>query len=101
MKTDYQYPLSLDWSVQEMVFVTNFYTKIEQAYEVGVRVEELLEHYQKFKTVVRTIGEEKRLGKQFETVSGYSIYQCVKMAKEKQQGKIKMERKSYGKKSRM
>ncbi|KYF32945.1 hypothetical protein SMI10712_00620 [Streptococcus mitis] len=34
--------------------------------------------------------EEKRLGREFETVSGYSLYRAVQTAKEKGEGKISL-----------
>ena len=37
--------------------------------------------------------EEKRLGREFETVSGYSLYRAVQTAKEKGEGKISLESK--------
>jgi len=91
MKSDYQYPLDLDWSVEEMVAVTNLYAAVEKAYEEGIVIEELLAVYQKFKGIVRSISEEKRLDREFEKVSSYSIYRTIKAAKEKNSGRLKME----------
>ena len=58
---DYQYPLDLDWTTEEMVIVTNMWTAVEQANETGLPVDKFLTTYQQFKTVVKSIGEEKRL----------------------------------------
>jgi hypothetical protein len=33
---DYQYPLDLDWSTDEMVIVMNLWDRLEQAYEKGI-----------------------------------------------------------------
>lgn len=90
MKSDYQYPLDLEWSIDEMVIVTDFYSAVEQAYETGVKAEKLMELYKNFKQVVRSIGEEKRLGREFEAVSSYSIYRVVQSAKEVKKGQLKM-----------
>lgn len=87
---NYEYPLALDWSTEEMIAVTNFWIALEQANEGGIAVEELLLAYAAFKQVVRSIGEEKRLGKAFEKVSGYSLYQTIQQAKALKTGKIKM-----------
>ena len=54
---DYQYPLDLDWSTDEIV--------------------------------VPSIGEERRLGRDFEDLSGYSLYRTVQAAKTTS-GKLKM-----------
>ncbi|MDR0921762.1 MAG: UPF0223 family protein [Lactobacillales bacterium] len=91
MKSEYQYPLDLDWSVDEMIIVTNLWSVLELAYEKGIAVTEFLEKYKLFKEVVRSIGEEKRFGKQFEEASGYSLYRTVQEAKRLQKGRLKME----------
>ncbi len=36
---DYQYPLDLDWTTEEMVIVTNMWTAVEQANETGLPVD--------------------------------------------------------------
>lgn len=33
---DYQYPLDLDWTTDEMVIVTNLWSAVEQANETGI-----------------------------------------------------------------
>jgi UPF0223 protein SPD_1235 len=40
--------------------------------------------------VVPSKSEEKRLGREFETASGYSCYHAVQLAKEKREGKISL-----------
>lgn len=87
---DYQYPLDLDWTTEEMVIVTNLWSALEQANETGIQTEEFLETYKKFKQVVKSIGEEKRLGNEFEKASGYSLYRTVQEAKKRQTGKLKV-----------
>lgn len=87
---DYQYPLDLDWSTDEMVIVTNMWTSVEQANEQGIPVEKFLANYQQFKTVVKSIGEEKRLGNEFQKASGYSLYRTVQQAKKQSKGRLKL-----------
>ena len=86
---DYQYPLDLDWTTEEMVIVTNMWTAVEQANETGLPVDKFLTTYQQFKTVVKSIGEEKRLGREFENASGYSLYRTLQQAKKQGSGKLK------------
>ena len=43
---DYQYPLDLDWSTDEMVIVMNLWDRLERAYEKGIPAAEFLEAYQ-------------------------------------------------------
>ena len=87
---DYKYPLDLDWTTEEMVIVTNMWTAVEQANETGLPVEKFLTTYQQFKTVVKSIGEEKRLGREFENASGYSLYRTLQQAKKQGSGKLKL-----------
>lgn len=87
---DYQYPLDLDWTTEEMVIVTNMWTAVEQANETGLPVDKFLTTYQQFKTVVKSIGEEKRLGREFENASGYSLYRTLQQAKKQGSGKLKL-----------
>ncbi|EPM6975967.1 UPF0223 family protein [Enterococcus faecalis] len=87
---DYQYPLDLDWTTEEMVIVTNMWTAVEQANETGLPVDKFLTTYQQFKTVVKSIGEEKRLGREFENASEYSLYRTLQQAKKQGSGKLKL-----------
>lgn len=87
---EYEYPLNPDWSIEELVLVTNMWTAVEKANESGIDTKEFLQTYKEFKTVIRSIGEEKRLGKDFETVSGYSLYKTVQQAKNTRNSKIRM-----------
>ena len=87
---DYQYPLDVDWTTEEMVIVTNMWTAVEQANETGLPVDKFLTTYQQFKTVVKSIGEEKRLGREFENASGYSLYRTLQQAKKQGSGKLKL-----------
>lgn len=82
MRENYAYPLDTDWSHEEIALVINLYQLVEQAYESRVRVEDLNIAYQGFKQVVKSKSEEKQLGKAFEDVSGYSIYQTIQRAKQ-------------------
>lgn len=90
MNQNYEYPLNLDWNTEEMVAVIAMWNAVEKAYEKGVKISDLLTAYQDFKKVVPSIGEEKRLNKQFEISSSYSLYRTIKNAKEKQKGVLKM-----------
>ena len=44
--------------------VIKLWNAVEEAYEKGIQVEAFKKAYQEFKTVVRSIGEEKRLGRE-------------------------------------
>lgn len=87
---EYQYPLDLDWTTEEMVIVMNMWEALEKANEQGINNQEFLRTYQQFKTVIKSIGEEKRLGREFEKASGYSLYRTVQEAKKNTNKMLKM-----------
>jgi uncharacterized protein YktA (UPF0223 family) len=79
---EYQYPIDYHWSTDETVDVIRFFEAIEKAYEKGIDREELLSIYRRFKEIVPSKAEEKKICGEFEELSGYSSYRTVKMAKE-------------------
>ncbi|MGY3778208.1 UPF0223 family protein [Isobaculum melis] len=78
---NYSYPLDFSWSKEEMLTVISMWNAVETAYEKGISKEAFLSAYRAFKKVVPSIGEEKRLGKDFEAVSGFSLYRVVQASK--------------------
>ncbi|MBO0412573.1 UPF0223 family protein [Enterococcus hulanensis] len=87
---NYGYPIDEDWTHEEITTVINFLNLVEEANENGVDKEAFLNGYKKFKTVVKSIGEEKRIGREFEAVSDYSIYRTVQKAKAATTKRFKM-----------
>lgn len=77
-KDNYDYPLDYGWSTQDIIDVIALYNAVEKAYEGGISKVEFMSAYRKFKQVVPSKGEEKKLDKEFEEVSGYSIYRVKK-----------------------
>ena len=90
MNKQYSYPLDLSWSTEELASVLSFFNDVEAAYETQVDAKKFLDSYKVFKSVVPSKSEEKRLGSEFESVSGYSFYRAVQLAKEKGEGKISL-----------
>ncbi|MGY4105675.1 UPF0223 family protein [Ignavigranum ruoffiae] len=74
----YQYPIDPDWTTDEIIKVVSFLNVVEKAYESQISCQEFDQHYQAFKEVVDSIAGEKQIDRQFNEVSGYSIYQLVK-----------------------
>lgn len=74
---EYQYPLDLDWTNDEMMDVIHFFNKIENYYESSVKGEEVKKAYKSFKKIVPGKAEEKQLFKEFEKSSGYNSYKVV------------------------
>lgn len=78
---EYSYPFSVEWSTDEIVDVVRFFEGIEQAYEKGIKRQELLARYRRFKEVVPAISEEKTIFREFEEESGYASFPIVKEMK--------------------
>ncbi|MYL63630.1 hypothetical protein GLW07_09730 [Bacillus hwajinpoensis] len=85
-----QYPISIDWSKDEVIKVVNFFEMIEKAYVQGVHKGELISSYHEFKDVVPSKSEEKQIFKQFDKETGFSTYHVVKEAKQTERDRVKM-----------
>ncbi|MEK3952885.1 MAG: UPF0223 family protein [Psychrobacillus psychrotolerans] len=85
---EYTYPFSLDWSTEEIVDVVQFFEAIEKAYENGIKREELLKRYRRFKEIVPSIAEEKTYFREFEKESGYISFPIIKKMKEQSENII-------------
>lgn len=92
MKENYVYPIDYDRPKDEIITLIAMFQAVEEAYETGIATQKLNEVYRQFKTIVPSIGEEKRLGREFEAVSGYSLYRVIQEAKQTQGKKVKMKR---------
>ncbi|MCE5089395.1 UPF0223 family protein [Staphylococcus devriesei] len=78
---EYQYPLDLDWTNEEMVDVIAFFNTIENYYEKSVKGSQVMTKYKRFKEIVPGKAEEKQLFKEFENTSGYNSYKVVQEVK--------------------
>ena len=87
---NYEYPIDQTWTTEEIIDVVNFFSFVEKAHETKVRSQEILLLYNRFKQIVPSKSEEKKLFAQFEATSGYSSYKTVKRAKEAPKEVIKM-----------
>lgn len=83
---EYSYPLSIDWSTEEIVEVIGFFEGIELAYEKGIVREDMMGRYRRFKEIVPSMAEEKTLLREFEEVSGYAGYPVIKRMKASENG---------------
>ncbi|MEQ2526036.1 UPF0223 family protein [Robertmurraya yapensis] len=88
---EYQYPIDYHWSTEEIVDVIKFFEHIEAAYEKGIARDSLMNAYRRFKEIVPSKAEEKKICGEFEEMSGYSSYRTIQKAKDAESGqKIKM-----------
>lgn len=86
----YQYPIDETWTKEEVIDVVNFFRLVEQGYEKNVKRDELMMLYKRFKQIVPSKSEEKKLFSTFETASGYSSYHLIKEARESNERVIRM-----------
>lgn len=76
--SNYQYPIDPSWTKEELVAVIDFLACVEDAYENQLATDRFDQHYQKYRQVINSKAGEKRMDKEFQAQSGYSIYQVVK-----------------------
>ncbi|PCS08412.1 hypothetical protein RU86_GL001437 [Lactococcus piscium] len=89
MADNYQYPLDLRWTSQELGQVVTFFNQVEAFYETGVSRSALLAAYRVFKEVVPSKMQEKQMDRDFEKASGYSTYRALQEAKTSERQSIK------------
>ena len=92
MNNNYNYPLDLTWSTEEMTSVLYFFNQVEKFYEEKVKRQDFLEAYRKFKEVVPSKMQEKQLDREFEKVSGYSTYRAIQEAKKNEREFVRYQR---------
>ena len=90
MQKNYSYPLDLSWSTEELASVLSF-NKVEEAYESKGSQKNTWKPTALLRGIVPSIGEEKRLGREFGEVSGYSLYRATQAAKTKEEGWFSLE----------
>lgn len=89
MKMEYKYPIDHNWSTQEIIDVIQFYEGIEKAYEIGIKREEIMKLYKRFKEIVPGKADENNWFKQFLEESGLDPYPIVKDMKQREEGTLK------------
>jgi len=89
LKDNFTYPMNIDWTTEELIKVMGIWQAVETAYESKIEVDDFMMTYKAFKEVVKSIGEERQLGREFEELTGYSLYKVVQLAKKRQTGVIK------------
>lgn len=78
---NYQYPIEMHWSTQEIIDVIYFFECIEKAYETGVERDTITQAYRRLKEIVPGKADERNLFNEFEKNSGYSSYRIVQLTK--------------------
>lgn len=78
----YSYPIDYDlFTPEEVIKLVEFYALIEDANEGKANKEELVKKYNEFRKILNSVSMEKQIDKEFEKLSGYSIYKTIKKYK--------------------
>lgn len=78
---EYEYPIDIDWSNEEMLSVITFLNHVEKYYESGVNAGKFMQAYKIFKSIVPGKAEEKQIFNTFEKSSGYNSYKALQNVK--------------------
>ncbi|SIT68169.1 UPF0223 family protein [Edaphobacillus lindanitolerans] len=79
---EYSYPLEPDWTTEEIIGAVKFFESVEKAYEKGIRRDELMDAYRRFKEIEPSKAGEKRIFNEFEEVSGYAPWPVIRQLKD-------------------
>jgi uncharacterized protein YktA (UPF0223 family) len=74
------YPLLAEWSISEIIAVTDFYQAVERLFTGKIARKDFLEKQAVFFKIVPAKAVRKQLARQFEKQTDCSIYQAVKFA---------------------
>lgn len=78
---EYEYPIDLDWSNEEMLSVITFFNHVEKYYESGVNAGKFMQAYKVFKSIVPGKAEVKQIFNTFEKVVDTIATKLFKMLK--------------------
>ena len=75
----YTYPIDFNlYTEKEAVVLVEFLALIEDANEGKVDKDKLVKMYKKYRNIVNSVSTEKQMARDFEKISGYSIYNTIK-----------------------
>lgn len=75
----YTYPIDFElYTEEEAVTLVKFLALIEDANEGKADRDKLIKMHKKYRNIIHSISTEKQMDKEFEKISGYSIYKTLK-----------------------
>ena len=78
----YSYPIDYDlYNPEEVIKLVEFYALVEDANEGKGNKEILIKKHNEFRKIVNSVSMEKQIDKEFEKLSGYSIYKTIQKFK--------------------
>jgi len=89
MSENYILPIDGNWTVEDIVKISNLVDSVLDVYETGVLKSKLLRRYNEFRDVLPSQSEQKKFDKDFERQTGHSIYKTIKLAQGTTKDKVR------------
>lgn len=79
----YSYPIDYtEFNQDEIIKIVEFLSLVEDANEGKVDSQKLMKKYNEFRKIINSQSYEKTIDRDFQKVSGYSIYKTIKKYKD-------------------
>lgn len=90
---NYSYPIFEDWSKEELMIMMQLYNSVEEAYENpnGSNAQKIIDLYRQFQSINPSKMEQKQIDRDFQSISGYSLFKTYKAAQSVKRTNIKMD----------
>lgn len=89
MSENYTLPIESNWTVEDIVTVSNLIDGVLVVYETGISKRILLERFDQFREVMPAKSEQKQFDRDFEQQTGYSIYKTIQLAQKTIRDKVR------------
>ncbi|CAM3067578.1 UPF0223 family protein [Leuconostoc rapi] len=89
MSENYTLPIDSNWTVEDIVKVSNLIDGVLAVYETGISKRILLERFDMFREVMPAKSEQKQFDRDFEQQTGYSIYKTMQLAQKTIRDKVR------------
>ncbi|WP_444684118.1 UPF0223 family protein [Alkalicoccus luteus] len=88
MSDQVYFPISQNWTTEEVINVVQFFEVVHKAYTTGAKREDIMNAYRTFQQVVPSKSEEKQHFKEYEKQSGEVPFYVVRDAKQAKTGTV-------------
>lgn len=89
MSENYTLPIDSNWTVEDIVNVSNLIDGVLAVYETGISKRVLLARFDMFREVIPAKSEQKQFDRNFEQQTGYSIYKTMQLARKEIKDKVR------------
>lgn len=90
MDTNYSYSLDPEWNQDQLLATMAIFNLTEDAYETKLNVADFQKAWQQYQTLFPAKMDQRQIDREFERVSGYSIYAVQKAVAQAKSATIKM-----------